>query len=80
MRLAHPAQNNGTKLLRRSYNFVDGNDELGRLEAGLFCISFRRSPAQFASVQLNLAKHDALNEYIRHVSIALFAVPGGISD
>ena len=80
MRLAHPAQNNGTKLLRRGYNFVDGSDELGRLEAGLFCTSFRRSPAQFASVQLNLAKHDALNEYIRHVGIALFAVPGGISD
>ncbi|WP_369831158.1 hypothetical protein [Cryobacterium sp. M15] len=44
MRLAHTAQNNGTKLLRPSYNFVDGNDELGRLEAGLFCISFQRSP------------------------------------
>ncbi|WP_369852655.1 iron uptake transporter deferrochelatase/peroxidase subunit [Cryobacterium sp. Y82] len=79
VRLAHPTQNKGMKLLRRGYNFVDGNDELGRLEAGLFFISFQRSPAQFTAVQLNLAKRDALNEYIRHVGSALFAAPGGIS-
>ncbi len=80
VRLAHSTQNRGIKILRRGYNFVDGNDELGRLEAGLFFISFQRSPAQFTAVQLNLAKHDALNEYIRHVGSALFAVPGGIPD
>ncbi|MBG6212963.1 deferrochelatase/peroxidase EfeB [Cryobacterium sp. CAN_C3] len=80
VRLAHPTQNKGTKLLRRGYNFVDGNDDLGRLEAGLFFISFQRSPAQFTSVQLNLAKHDALNEYIRHVGSALFAVPAGARE
>ena len=79
VRLAHPTQNHGMKLLRRGYNFVDGNDDLGRLEAGLFFISFQRSPAQFTAVQLNLAKHDALNEYIRHVGSALFAVPAGAS-
>ena len=77
VRLAHPAQNNGTQLLRRGYNFVDGNDALGRLEAGLFFISFQQSPTQFTEVQLNLAKNDALNEYIRHVSSALFAIPAG---
>ena len=80
MRLAHPMQNKGMKLLRRGYNFVDGNDDLGRLEAGLFFISFQRSPAQFTTVQLNLAKHDALNEYIRHVGSALFVVPAGAAD
>ena len=77
VRLAHPAQNAGTRLLRRGYNFVDGNDELGRLNAGLFFISFQRSPEQFSRVQLNLARNDALNEYIRHVGSALFAVPPG---
>ncbi len=80
MRLAHPMQNKGMKLLRRGYNFVDGNDDLGRLEAGLFFISFQRSPTQFTTVQLNLAKHDALNEYIRHVGSALFVVPAGAAD
>nr|WP_233551082.1 iron uptake transporter deferrochelatase/peroxidase subunit [Cryobacterium melibiosiphilum] len=77
VRLAHPTQNAGTRMLRRGYNFVDGNDELGRLNAGLFFISFQRSPEQFSRVQLSLAKNDALNEYIRHVGSALFAVPPG---
>lgn len=77
VRLAHPAQNAGTRLLRRGYNFVDGSDKLGRLEAGLFFISFQRSPEQFTQVQLNLARNDAMNEYIRHVGSALFAVPPG---
>jgi deferrochelatase/peroxidase EfeB len=77
VRLAHPSANAGTRLLRRGYNFVDGNDALGRLDAGLFFISFQRSPEQFTAVQLNLARHDRMNEYIRHVGSALFAVPPG---
>jgi deferrochelatase/peroxidase EfeB len=77
VRLAHPAQNAGARMLRRGYNFVDGTDALGRLEAGLFFISFQSRPETFTAVQLNLARHDALNEYIRHVGSALFAVPPG---
>ncbi|TFC03478.1 deferrochelatase/peroxidase EfeB [Cryobacterium adonitolivorans] len=77
VRLAHPTQNDGIRMLRRGYNFVDGNDALGRLDAGLFFISFQRTPASFTAVQLNLARNDALNEYIRHVGSALFAVPPG---
>lgn len=77
VRLAHPTENSGIRMLRRGYNFVDGNDALGRLEAGLFFISFQREPEQFTTVQLNLARHDALNEYISHVGSALFAVPPG---
>lgn len=76
VRLAHPDLNNGIRLLRRGYNFVDGNDDLGRLNAGLFFISFQRSPEQFVSIQRRLA-HDAMNEYIRHVGSAIFAVPPG---
>jgi len=78
VRLAHPTATGGSQLLRRGYNFVDGNDELGRLDAGLFFISFQRSPQQFIDVQSNLAR-DALNEYIKHVSSAIFAVPAGAS-
>ncbi|MCU1412264.1 MAG: efeB [Rhodoglobus sp.] len=74
--LAHPTSTGGAQLLRRGYNFVDGNDELGRLDAGLFFISFQRSPEQFIAVQKNLAR-DALNEYIKHVGSAIFAVPPG---
>jgi len=77
VRLAHPSVNGGVRLLRRGYNFVDGNDELGRLNAGLFFLSFQRSPEQFITVQKSLAGVDALNEYIRHVGSGVFAVPPG---
>jgi deferrochelatase/peroxidase EfeB len=76
VRLAHPSRTGGAQLLRRGYNFVDGNDELGRLEAGLFFLSFQRSPQQFIDVQTNLAT-DGLNEYLKHVGSALFAIPPG---
>jgi len=77
VRLAHPDLNKGVRLLRRGYNFVDGNDELGRLDAGLFFISFQRSPEQFIQIQRSLA-NDAMNEYIKHVGSAIFAVPPGV--
>lgn len=79
VRLAHPGAVGGVRLLRRGYNFVDGNDELGRLDAGLFFLSFQRDPADFIAVQRNLAS-DALNEYIKHVGSAVFAVPPGARE
>jgi deferrochelatase/peroxidase EfeB len=80
VRLSHPTANAGARLLRRGYNFVDGNDALGRLDAGLFFLSFQRDPAQFITVQRSLAGHDALNEYIKHVGSAIFAVPPGARE
>ena len=76
VRLAHPDMNGGARLLRRGYNFVDGNDELGRLDAGLFFLSYQRSPEQFITVQRSLAR-DGLAEYLKHVGSAIFAVPPG---
>jgi len=77
--LAHPDNNAGAKMLRRGYNFVDGNDGLGRLDAGLFFLAFQRDPrTAFIPVQTNLARHDTLNEYIRHVGSGLYACPPGI--
>jgi len=81
VKLAHHSQNGGARLLRRGYNFVDGSDGLGRLNAGLFFISFQRDAhKQFVPIQLQLARHDIMNEYIRHVSSALFACPPGVKD
>ncbi|MEV4572878.1 iron uptake transporter deferrochelatase/peroxidase subunit [Nonomuraea jabiensis] len=81
VRLAHPTSNGNAHLLRRGYNFVDGSDGLGRLDAGLFFIAYQRDPRkQFVPVQMNLAKKDALNEYIKHVSSGLFACPPGVRD
>ena len=80
VRLAHHEQNQGARLLRRGYNFVDGSDGLGRLDAGLFFIAYQRDPRkQFVAVQRNLAKSDTLNEYIRHESSAVWACPPGVT-
>jgi deferrochelatase/peroxidase EfeB len=68
-------------MLRRGYNFVDGSDGLGRLDAGLFFMAYQRDPQrQFVPVQTRLARHDVLNEYIRHVSSGVFACPPGVRD
>ena len=51
VRLAHPSSNGGIRILRRGYNYVDGTDGEGRLEAGLLFISYQRSPGQFIAIQ-----------------------------
>jgi len=79
VRLAHPDVNGGIRLLRRGYNFVDGNDALGRLDAGLFFLSFQNDPARFVTVQRSLAR-DGLNEYLKHVGSAVFAIPPGARE
>lgn len=76
MRLAHPDHNSGIKMLRRGYNYVDGNDRFGKLSAGLFFLSFHRHPDDFVKVQRSLSI-DALNEYIQHIGSGLWAVPPG---
>ncbi len=81
VRLAHPSSHQGVKMLRRGYNFTDGNDSLGRLDAGLFFLAYQQDPrTSFIPVQTALARSDALNEYIKHVGSALFAVPPGAAD
>ncbi|MFD3446434.1 iron uptake transporter deferrochelatase/peroxidase subunit [Microbacteriaceae bacterium 4G12] len=78
VRLAHPGANGGAMLLRRGYNFVDGNDDLGRLNAGMFFVCFQSDPRrQFIPIQQRLAENDAMNEYLRHVGSSIFAVPPG---
>ncbi|WP_438353327.1 iron uptake transporter deferrochelatase/peroxidase subunit [Microbacterium sp. CJ88] len=79
VRLAHPDLNGGVRILRRGYNFVDGNTDLGRLSAGLFFLSFQRSPEQFVTLQRSLSK-DAMNEYIRHVGSGIWAIPPGAAE
>ncbi|NYF27973.1 MULTISPECIES: iron uptake transporter deferrochelatase/peroxidase subunit [unclassified Microbacterium] len=76
MSLAHPEHNDGIRILRRGYNYVDGNNELGRLDAGLFFLSYQRDPAQFIALQRRLST-DLMNEYIRHVGSGVWAVPAG---
>jgi deferrochelatase/peroxidase EfeB len=77
VRLAHPLQNDGVRILRRGYNYVDGNNPLGRLDAGLFFLSYQRDPAQFIALQRRLST-DLMNEYIRHVGSGIWAIPAGV--
>jgi deferrochelatase/peroxidase EfeB len=79
VRLASASANGGERILRRGYSFTDGVDEsLGELEAGLFFIAFQRDPQrQFVPIQRRLGSNDSLNEYIKHVGSAVFAVPPG---
>ena len=63
------------------YSFADGLDPVtGEIDAGLLFLAFQQHPeTQFVRVQKALAGVDALNEYIKHVGSAIFAVPGGIA-
>jgi deferrochelatase/peroxidase EfeB len=79
VRLAHPSTNGGVRMLRRGYNFTDGNDVLGRLDAGLFFIAFVRDPLrQYVPMQTRMSREDGLMEYLKHTGSALFATPPGV--
>ncbi|RMI03701.1 iron uptake transporter deferrochelatase/peroxidase subunit, partial [Cellulomonas triticagri] len=81
VRLAHPTSHGGARMLRRGYTFTDGNDALGRLDAGLYFIAFTRDPrTHFVPVQQALAAQDLMAEYLQHTASAQFAVPPGVPD
>lgn len=76
----HPDNNEGIRMLRRGYNFVDGNDAQGRLNAGLFFVAFVNAPERFASVHKNMARDDLFVEYLKTTASSVFLVPPGVSD
>ena len=81
VRMVHPTNNGGAKMLRRGYNFVDGSDGLGRLDAGLFFLAYVRDPrTHFIPIQMKLGLGDGLSEYVQHTGSALFAIPSGIAQ
>jgi deferrochelatase/peroxidase EfeB len=73
--LAAHEHNDGIMIRRRSYNYTDGLDDNGQLNAGLLFLSYQNDPRHFATIQNRLGAHDLLNEYIRHIGSAIFAVP-----
>lgn len=79
VRLMHPDQNGGVHMLRRGFNYTDGSDGLGHLDAGLFFIAYVCDPrTHFFPLLKTMMKSDAMSEYLRHTGSALFAVPPGI--
>ncbi|MBN9304791.1 MAG: peroxidase [Devosia sp. 67-54] len=75
IRLAAHENNNGVRILRRGYNYTDGIDDVGQLDAGLLFISYQNDPAHFETLQARLGAADALNEYIAHIGSAIFFIP-----
>ncbi|OLT10981.1 peroxidase [Pseudonocardia sp. CNS-139] len=81
IRLASAQALGGVRILRRGYNFVDGSDGQGHLNAGLFFVAFMRDPhGQFVPMQRALANNDTLMEYIEHTGSGVFAVPRGLQE
>ncbi|MFE6970139.1 iron uptake transporter deferrochelatase/peroxidase subunit [Isoptericola sp. NPDC057653] len=79
--LAHPTRNGGVRMLRRGYNYTDGSDGLGRLDAGLFFLAYVRDPAtQYVPMQTTLSRDDPMMEYLRHTGSGIWAVPPGVRD
>ena len=81
VRMVHSDNNGGVKMLRRGYNFVDGSNGLGRMDAGLFFLAFVRDPrTHFIPMQTKIGRGDAMSEYLQHTGSALFAVPPGVAQ
>jgi deferrochelatase/peroxidase EfeB len=73
--LAAHENHDGILIRRRSYNYTDGLDPNGQLNAGLLFLSYQNDPRHFMAIQNRLGAHDLLNEYIRHIGSAIFVVP-----
>lgn len=78
MALAAPPANRGQRILRRGYNYLEGVRSGGIPEAGLFFLAFVRDlDRQFVPLQTRLSQSDLMNEYVRYIGSAVFAVPPG---
>jgi deferrochelatase/peroxidase EfeB len=73
--LAAHENNGGIRILRRSYNYTDGINPFGQLDAGLLFVAYMNDPEHFVRLQTRLGSADLLNEYISHIGSAVFAVP-----
>lgn len=78
--MVHPDNNSGRRMLRRGYNYMEGNDKFGRLEGGLFFIAFVRNPkTNFIPVLSRMSK-DQLTEYLQHIGSSMFIIPAGVGE
>jgi deferrochelatase/peroxidase EfeB len=73
--LAAHENNDGVMIRRRGYNYTDGLDANGQLNAGLLFIAYQNDPQHFIRLQNRLGANDLLNEYIRHIGSGIFAIP-----
>ena len=79
--VAQRARGDAPGMLRRGYNFTDGSDGLGHLDAGLFFLAYSKDLGKsFIPVQSAMAADDRLMvEYLRHTGSGVWAVPPGVA-
>lgn len=76
----HPDQNGGIRMLRRAFNFVDGSNEQGRLDAGLFFMAFTRTVDRFATVHQSMSRDEMLLEYLKTTKTGTYLIPPGVGE
>ncbi len=74
-RAAHPAFTGSPLMLRRSYGFQEGADEVGHV-----FISFQNDVATFARTQLRLDDVDALMDFATPTATGAFAILPGMRE
>ena len=90
IRLATASTNEGAQILRRGYSYNDGVNFISErwppwrqgmeYDAGLLFVAYQSDPRTgFARIFENMAKLDALNQFVTHTASALFACPPGIA-
>lgn len=73
VRVAHPDSNKGSRMVRASYNYADGD------ESGLLFIAFQADATRgFIPVMSRMSVGDDLNRFVTHVGSAAFALPPGV--
>lgn len=91
VRLASSIANDGAQILRRGYSYNDGINFVAErwppwrqgleYDAGLLFVSFQRDPRTgFIKIFDNMAKFDALNQFVTHIGSSMFACPAGVQE
>jgi deferrochelatase/peroxidase EfeB len=89
VRLAAPANNDGSQILRRSYSYNDGASFVAErwppwkqgieYDSGLFFQCYQKDlRTGFVKIFEKMSKIDALNQFTTHVGSAVFACPPGV--
>jgi deferrochelatase/peroxidase EfeB len=91
VRLAAAAANGGAQILRRGYSYNEGVNFISErwppwrqgieYDAGLLFVSYQRDPRTgFIRIVGNMARLDALNQFVTHTGGGIFACPPGASE
>jgi deferrochelatase/peroxidase EfeB len=91
IRLASADNNDGVRILRRSYSYNDGVNFTSErwppwrqgmeYDSGLLFVSYQKDPRTgFIKIFDGMSRLDMMNQFVTHTASALFACPGGASE